>query len=259
MKNRTLVYALAGLGAIALLFMRKKGPKGFNRKNALRDAPLAADAVAIGEAYRDYPDRVSALIAFQVSAGVDADGLYGPSSRGALVYWLAEQGIDASRAPPSIFGSGTVAYSEPLSPVVFEVVRYKPHSPQAIALFKKAARQIGVPESWASEDGLHNILDKESDGYVGRPNYTYGDRARDQAEWPGVLEELRQGRKTATSSATGLGQLLLGNVEKYYPSGRAGLGVPVEEAAGMLAYIKDRYGDPANAWASYGKMGHEGY
>ena len=94
---------------------------------------------------------------------------------------------------------------------------------------------------------------------MGIPNYTYRDRATQESEWNGVLDELREGQITATSSATGLGQLLLRNVEKYYPSGRLGLGVPVEEAAGMLAYIADRYGTPENAWNSYGKMGHEGY
>jgi hypothetical protein len=259
LNTRNLILGLAGVGALALLFMRKKTRTGYSKTRAIRTAPLAADAVAIGEDYRDYPDRVEALLQFQTAAGIDADGLYGPTSRGALVYWLGEQGIDASRAPPTIFGNGTKAYSEPLAPSSFQTKRYVPHSPEAIALFEKGARRANVPVWWASEPGLHNILDKESDGYVGRPNYTYGDRARDESEWGGVLDELRQGQITATSSATGLGQLLLRNVDKYYPSGRNGLGDPVEEAAGMLAYIKDRYGDPANAWASYGKMGFEGY
>lgn len=270
MKNRTLVYALAGLGAIALLFVKRKRPKDFNRRDALRLAPLTADAVAIGKSYRSYPDRVKTLVDFQVAAGLgamaDADGYYGPSARGALVYWLGEQGIDASRAPPALYGSSTKPYRLPVVPPELEIKRYAPHSAEAIALFEKAAPLAfgpaspnGVPTSWASEPGLHNILDKESDGFVGRPNYTYRDRATQESEWNGVLDELREGQITATSSATGLGQLLLRNVEKYYPSGRLGLGVPVEEAAGMLAYIADRYGDPANAWASYGKMGHEGY
>lgn len=266
MKNSFYIYGLVGVGALALLFMKRKGPKGFNRRKAIKLAPLAADAVAIGEVYRSYPDRVEALVAFQVAAGIEADGLYGPSARGALVYWLGEQGIDASRAPPTIYGSGTKTYREPSPAPDYKIKRFTPHSAEAIALFEKAAPLAvgpkspnGVPTWWASEPGLHNILDKESDGYVGRPNYTYGERARDENEWAGVLEELRQGQITATSSATGLGQLLLRNVDKYYPAGRNGLGVPVEEAAGMLAYIADRYGTPENAWNSYGKMGHEGY
>ena len=182
------------------------------------------------------------------------------------MYWLGEQGIDASRAPPALYGSGTKPYRLPVVPPDLEIKRYTPHSAEAIALFEKAAPLAfgpsspnGVPTSWASEPGLHNILAKESRGFVGIPNYTYRDRATQESEWNGVLDELREGQITATSSATGLGQLLLRNVEKYYPSGRLGLGVPVEEAAGMLAYIADRYGTPENAWNSYGKMGHEGY
>ena len=39
--------------------------------------------------------------------------------------------------------------------------------------------------------------------------------------------------------------------DKYYPKGRAGIGDPVQEAAGMLAYIKDRYGSPEVAWGNH--------
>ena len=212
MKNRTLVYALAGLGAIALLFVKRKRPKGFNRRDALRLAPLTADAVAIGKSYRSYPDRVKTLVDFQVAAGLDAmadaDGYYGPSARGALVYWLGEQGIDASRAPPALYGSGTKPYRLPVVPPDLEIKRYTPHSAEAIALFEKAAPLAfgpsspnGVPTSWASEPGLHNILAKESRGFVGIPNYTYRDRATQESEWNGVLDELREGQITATSSA----------------------------------------------------------
>jgi SLT domain-containing protein len=73
-----------------------------------------------------------------------------------------------------------------------------------------------------------------------------------------VHEELKSRNITATSSATGLGQLLLRNVEAYYPSGVQGIGNPEEEAVGMLLYIEDRYGTPDNAWSQYGKH-HEGY
>ncbi len=141
----------------------------------------------------------------------------------------------------------------------FEVQEvYPPNSEEATALFTEAAQMIGVPESWASSAGLHNILQRESGGVVGRPNYTYGHRANDRSQWDDIHAELRDGKKTARSSATGLGQLLLANVDKYYPSGREGIGDPLEEAAGMLAYIKDRYGNPDNAWSQYG-VHHEGY
>ena len=141
----------------------------------------------------------------------------------------------------------------------FEAGRvYPPNSPEAVELFREAARLAGVPESWAQSPGLHNILQRESGGQVGRPNYTYGDRANDPSQWGDIHAELRAGQKTARSSATGLGQLLLDNVDRHYPSGRAGIGNPVEEAAGMLSYIQERYGNPENAWAQYG-VHHEGY
>jgi hypothetical protein len=94
----------------------------------------------------------------------------------------------------------------------------------------------------------------ESDGWVGRPNYTYGERAANKLLWPTVWSELRQGVKSTKSSATGLGQLILENVQKFYPSGQRGIGVPVEEAVGMLRYIRDRYGSPEAALA-YGMRG----
>lgn len=143
----------------------------------------------------------------------------------------------------------------PLTP---SAPQYRPGSVEARALFRQAAQLVGVPLEWADSPGLHNILRRESQGFVGRPNYTYGDRAREVRRWHEVWAELRAGRITAKSSATGLGQLLLRNVDKYYPSGRAGIANALEEAAGMLCYIKDRYGDPDNAWRLYGTK-HEGY
>ena len=142
------------------------------------------------------------------------------------------------------------------------VQQYTPGSPQQVALFTEAGRRIGMSESeaarWANSPGLQNILRRESNGQVGRPNYTYGERSRDPSQWASVQRELQSGRITARSSATGLGQLLLSNVERYYPSGRQGIGNPVEEAAGMMRYIQDRYRTPENAWAQYGRR-HEGY
>lgn len=135
---------------------------------------------------------------------------------------------------------------------------YPPGSPEQIALFQEAARQAGLPEEWASSPGLINLLESESGGKVGRPNYTYGDRHYDEMQWADVHAELRNGDITAKSSATGLGQLLLSNVDAYYPSGRDGIGNPTEEAIGMMRYIQDRYGTPDAAWEQYNSH-HEGY
>jgi len=82
-------------------------------------------------------------------------------------------------------------------------------------------------------------------------NYTYGARAKDPAQWPAVWAELRAGKKTTNSSATGLGQLILANVDRYYPGGRAGIGDALSEAVGMLRYIKMAYGSPECAWWCY--------
>lgn len=140
----------------------------------------------------------------------------------------------------------------------FTRAHYEPGSKDQIALFEAAAKIARVPVSWAESSGLIKILAKESGGWVGRPNYTYGTRAQDPARWPEVHAELKQGTITAKSSATGLGQLLLQNVDRFYPSGRKGIGRALEEAVGMLKYIRDRYGTPEVAWAQYGKA-HEGY
>lgn len=135
---------------------------------------------------------------------------------------------------------------------------YRPGSKEQIALFTRAAILTKLPTTWAHAPGLIAILTRESGGQVGRPNYTYGARAQDPCAWAGIHTELLAGQKTAKSSATGLGQLLLANVETYYPSGRRGIGNAVEEAAGMLRYIAARYGTPDRAWAQYG-VHHEGY
>lgn len=136
----------------------------------------------------------------------------------------------------------------------FVAYQLVPGSTQQIEVFRKAARAAGLPESWASDPGLLAILSRESNGWVGIPNYTYGARGSDQSRWAEIHDELRRGIKSAKSSATGLGQLILGNVDAYYPSGRAGIGVAVEEAVGMLRYIRKRYGTPAEAWRCYGKI-----
>lgn len=193
-------------------------------------------------------------------ASGEVDGVFGPITQGAVRRFQMQNDLnttgrlDAETA--ARLNSPDVQRYEPGA--VPELGTYPPGSQEQVALFQEAARQIGVPESWASDPGLINILRRESGGRVGVPNYTYGARAGDPSQWGSVHDELRAGRITARSSATGLGQLLLRNVDTYYPSGRAGIGNPVEEAAGMMAYIRDRYGSPAEAWRQYG-VNHEGY
>jgi hypothetical protein len=148
------------------------------------------------------------------------------------------------------------------------IKQFKPYSKEAIKLFKQAVELADVPVNWAESESLHWILKQESGGYVGKPNYTIRTKdgrlaANNPETWAEIHYELKHGTlkpgsRRAKSSATGLGQLLLRNVEEYYPSGVDGIGVPLEEAAGMLAYIKDRYGNPDVAKRLYGSK-HEGY
>lgn len=125
---------------------------------------------------------------------------------------------------------------------------YRPGSAKQIQLFERAASIAGVPKSWASDPAFINILKRESAGVVGIPNYQYGELKKNEQMWPKVWEDLRAGRLPEHSSATGLGQLTYSNVKAYYPSGPAGIGIAIEEAVGMLRYIKARYGDPQTAW-----------
>jgi len=189
------------------------------------------------------------------------DAKYGPITEGAVKAFQERNGLTATgKADPETLAklrSPDAIKPDPAA-TTQNLKTYKPGSPEQIQLFKDAARKAGLPESWAESKGLQNLLRSESNGQVGRPNYTYGTRAKDPNQWGSVLNELKNGQKTAKSSATGLGQLLLGNADKYYPSGRQGIGNPQEEAIGMMRYIKDRYGSPDAAWAKYNTR-HEGY
>jgi hypothetical protein len=136
--------------------------------------------------------------------------------------------------------------------------QYPPYAPRTVALFEEAARRAGFPPSWGSDHGLHYVLDGESSGWVGRPNYTWDDlfgedfnKPQNADQWPRAWAYLRRGEIPVRSSATGLGQLLLRKVDAFYPDGRAGIGDPMNEAIGMLRYIEDRYGSPSVAGRYY--------
>lgn len=188
------------------------------------------------------------------------DGIYGRNTQAAVRSFQLNNDLQTNgrvdEATKNALQSPDARRPDPSRTPQLQV--YTPGSPEQIALFQEAARAAGLPESWASSRGLINLLNAESGGKVGVPNYTYGERARDPSQWASVHDELRAGNITARSSATGLGQLLLSNVERYYPSGRQGIGNPHEEAVGMLRYISDRYGNPDTAWNRYNTL-HEGY
>lgn len=143
--------------------------------------------------------------------------------------------------------------------------RYVPGSEEAVQLFEYATQRAELPIEWARSDSLHAILAAESQGWVGRPNYTItlrdgteADNVENRDRWSEVHRLLRDGQIEPRSTATGLGQLILPNVDRFYPSGRDGLGDCIEEAIGMLRYIADRHENPDTAWRRYNSV-HEGY
>jgi len=163
-----------------------------------------------------------------------------------------------------------------------------PGSEEQISVYQKAAKIAGVPPSWAKLKSLHNLMRSESEnGKVGIPNYTIKvDVPQDGKKcvsankypgtWPTVHTSLQDSHKwinpascgrgtnstykngKSKSKATGLGQLNGSNTEQWYPKKWDSIGVAVDEAVGMLKYIKSRYGHPDKAWKEYNTH-HEGY
>jgi hypothetical protein len=159
-----------------------------------------------------------------------------------------------------IFGLILLALSRSGRRAVTEIERsfsralYPPGAPETVALFREAARRADLPDTWPEDPGLHNILHHESGGRVGVPNSTFGGQRRLTEIWAALKSGTwRPGwaGEQNTSSATGLGQLIVANVRRHYPSGVAGIGDALEEAIGMLRYIAERYGTPEAAWAKW--------
>ncbi len=131
-------------------------------------------------------------------------------------------------------------------------LRNGPTAPATAELFEAAAVHLGLPKSWAHAESFRRLLASESGGRVGIPNFTYGNTIGKHPEkWPAIWNDLRNGIYKTNSSATGLGQLLASNTDKFYPDGRAGIGDPWNEAVGMLAYINKRWTSPNRAWECY--------
>ena len=141
---------------------------------------------------------------------------------------------------------------------------YKPGSAEQVRLFEKAAEIADLPTQWASDTSFHKLLAAESGGRVGIPNFLWAkwlgvsqQKMRSTPSlWPKVWKVLRDGKAKPSytgisSHAAGLGQLQPAAMKDYQPSGVQGVGIPVEEAVGMLRYVKSRYGTPAKAWASW--------
>ena len=137
---------------------------------------------------------------------------------------------------------------------ILKMKRFIPGSRDAQILFTYAAKAAGLPEGWGTDAGLHYILSRESAGIVGRLNYTIPKSYTPEQFKRISLERKNNNPLGVTSTASGLGQMLLSNVDKYYPDGRAGIGDALSEAVGMLRYIHDRYGSVEVARSVYGKV-----
>ena len=169
--------------------------------------------------------------------------------------------------------------NEPDDEVDFPGGIFEPRTQKAVDLLTNALRKAKLPEEWAMLESLHYIMERESGGIVGVPNYRYRilpgrtpeEEIKDLDErpdkWPDVWTAAKNGRVgiydpvegtvplVSGSTATGLGQLTKKNVEKYYPYGVGGIGNAAAEAYGFVKYISARYGDPDTARAMYGRTG----
>lgn len=150
--------------------------------------------------------------------------------------------------------------------------RYAPGAASTHALALAACEVLELPEQVASADGLHNIIRRESGGYVGRPNYTIhldGEAVSGIASadaWPKVWERLRSGDVAelwpdgvSHSTACGLGQLLSSNMAQLGPTGVEGYGDGLAEMCALISYVLARYRAPGasavvafdDAWRFY--------
>jgi hypothetical protein len=138
---------------------------------------------------------------------------------------------------------------------------FPPYSNAAKTLFKVAAQYAsqldptyGVEWNWSNDwSEIYKILWKESGWQVGRLNYTIKWMSTSEYKKIALSNSNSKNPLWTRSTASWLGQLLLRNIDKYYPSGRSGIWDPIEEAIGYLRYVGDRYGNPKTADDMYGE------
>lgn len=129
---------------------------------------------------------------------------------------------------------------------------YRPWSKDAVMLFLVAAQAAGFPPDWCKKESLHRLLTRESNWVVWRLNYTITRESQDSFKEKAISSSSKN-PIWSVSTASWLWQMLLSNVDKYYPDWRNGIWDPLNEAVWMLRYIKDRYWDPDVAWSVYWK------
>jgi len=130
----------------------------------------------------------------------------------------------------------------------------------------------GKPEPTKQEfEAWDYIINRESKGWVGRPNYTADQITRywegrvdpearfsspkNQKAWHLFQSDVRHSRAVKVhgvrSSAVDVGQLLGSNWVVYCPIGRSGIGKAVPALAAMDAYCEGRYNGVLNAAEFY--------
>lgn len=129
--------------------------------------------------------------------------------------------------------------------------QYVPWSKECQILFLYACKAANLPKEWAFSESLHRLISKESNGRVWIMNYTFKYKVSSPEQFKEVAvknEWASSGQISRSlgvrSNATWLWQMLISNVDKYYPDWRKWIWVPISEAIWMLKYIEDRYWNP---------------
>jgi hypothetical protein len=235
---------------------------GLRRDDVPTAVRLAARMAAGGvltswPGYLRSPNASRVLAASQLAYGTTPDGQIGPLTVEAFRNQRPRGAVLAPyRHAWSIDRWPELQVQLDVEAAHFQPLKIEPYSDEAVDLFRHAARLAELPEAWADDEDLHYVMRAESAGLVGVPNYTYdrvyginlrNNRSLGWAFWPVIHADLRGHVMRAKSSATGLGQMLLGNMMKHAPHGARGIGDPLEEAVAMLCYIQERYLEPSYA------------
>jgi hypothetical protein len=140
----------------------------------------------------------------------------------------------------------------------FRAERYQPGSEDAKSLMRAACSVLKVDPLIADAKGAHEIMQRESGGWVGRPNYTIQldglkmSHVNNRARWPEVWAMLKASGSKAplwppgktVSTACGLGQLLQSNMSHFGMEGLSDFGDPLAEMIAYMRYVRGRYRNP---------------